>query len=177
LNLGFGSGVAVPGAGFLLNDEMDDFATRPGFQDSFGIVQGEKNAIAPGKRPLSSMSPTIVLKDNKPFLILGAPGGPAIINAVLQVILNVVDFHMTIQQAVDFPRIHKLWNPNPQNDFLQVEKTVPPGIITQLKSMGYKINDNRPVVAARVEAIQVDPDGRMEGAHDWTRGDGKAAGY
>ena len=122
LNLGFGSGVAVPEAGFLLNDEMDDFATRPGFPDSFGIVQGEKNAIAPNKRPLSSMTPTIVLKENRPFLILGAPGGGRIITAVLQVMLNVIDYGMAGQQAVDFPRIHHLWNPDPKFDNLQVER-------------------------------------------------------
>ncbi len=176
LNMGFGNGITVPGAGFLLNDEMDDFATRPGSPDAFGIMQGEMNAIAPNKRPLSSMSPTIVLKDKKPFLILGAPGGGMIITAVLQVLVNVADFDMTAQAAVDAPRIHQLWYENPQEDYLQVEAGVPPDVITQLKNMGYKIRQNRPIVAARVEAILVHTNG-IEGARDWTRGDGKAAGW
>lgn len=177
LNFGYGSGVTVRDAGFLLNDEMDDFATKPGSQDGFGIVQGEKNAIEPGKRPLSSMSPTIVLKDNKPFLVLGAPGGPAIINAVLQVIVNVIDFHMGVQDAVDFPRIHQLWNPNAEKDYLRLERGVSPDTIARLQAMGHRIEGNaEPIVVARVEAIQINTNGWIEGAHD-ERGIGKAAGY
>ena len=101
LNGGYGSGVTVPGIGVLMNNEMDDFSVKPGEANMFGLVQGEKNAIAPGKRPLSSMTPTIVVKDNKPFLVVGAPGGSRIITAVMQVILNVIDFGMNIQEAVD----------------------------------------------------------------------------
>jgi gamma-glutamyltranspeptidase/glutathione hydrolase len=112
LNNAYGSGVTVPGAGFLLNDEMDDFSVKPGSPNMFGLVQGENNAIAAGKRPLSSMTPTIVLKDGKPFLVLGAPGGSLIITAVLQVIVNVIDFGMNVQNAVDFPRIHHQWKPD-----------------------------------------------------------------
>jgi gamma-glutamyltranspeptidase/glutathione hydrolase len=112
LNDGFGSGVTVRGAGFLLNDEMDDFAARPGVPNDFELIQGEANAIAPKKRPLSSMTPTIVLKDGKVFFAIGSPGGPTIINTVLHVITNVIDFGMTLQQAVDAPRFHHQWLPD-----------------------------------------------------------------
>ena len=102
LNGWFGSGVTLPGLGFLLNNEMDDFASKPGTPNLFGLIQGEANAIQPGKRPLSSMTPTMLLRDGKLFMALGAPGGSFIINGVLQVILNVVDFHMNVQDAVDW---------------------------------------------------------------------------
>ncbi len=171
LNNGYGSGITVPGAGFLLNDEMDDFATKPGAPNMFGLVQGEKNAIAPGKRPLSSMVPTIVLKDCKPFLVLGAPGGPTIITAVLQVIVNVVDFRMNVQDAVDFPRIHDQWKP----DRLEFEAGVSPDTITILKRMGYAIAESNARMLARVEAIEIS-DGWLQGGHD-DRGPGKAEGY
>jgi gamma-glutamyltranspeptidase/glutathione hydrolase len=169
LNGGYGSGVTVPGAGFLLNDEMDDFAAKPGAPNMFGLVQGEKNAIAPGKRPLSSMAPTIILKDGKPFLVLGTPGGPTIITAVLQVILNVIDFGMNVQDAVDFPRVHHQWKP----DRLDAEAGVSPDTIALLKRMGYSVEDAQAL--ARVEAIEVS-DGWVQGGHDG-RGPGKAEGY
>jgi gamma-glutamyltranspeptidase/glutathione hydrolase len=175
LNLDYGSGITVPGAGFLLNDEMDDFATAPGTTNAFGIMQGEKNAVAPNKRPVSSMCPTIVLKNNRPYLILGAPGGPTIITAVLQVMLNVIDFHMNVQDAVGFPRIHQMWNPRADQDILAVERGISPDTIAALAAMGHKINAARPVVA-RVEAILVNTNGWVEGAHDG-RGIGKAVGY
>jgi gamma-glutamyltranspeptidase/glutathione hydrolase len=171
LNAGYGSGVTVPGAGFLLNDEMDDFSAKPGASNMFGLVQGERNAIAPGKRPLSSMMPTIVLKDGKPFLVLGAPGGSTIISAVLQVILNVVDFHMNVQDAVNFSRIHHQWRP----DKLLVERGISPDTIALLKQMGYVIDEAHPVVLARVEAVEMS-DGWLQGGHD-DRGPGKAVGY
>ncbi len=171
LNNGYGSGVTVPGLGFLLNDEMDDFAAKPGSPNMFGLVQGEANAIAPGKRPLSSMVPTIILKDGKPFLVLGAPGGPVIITAVLQVILNVIDFGMNVQDAVDFPRAHQQWKP----DRLDVEKLVSPDTIALLQRMGYAAKVGNPQVTARVEAIEIS-DGWLQGGHDG-RGPGKAAGY
>ena len=101
LNGGYGNGITVPGLGFLLNNEMDDFAAKPGTPNMFGLVQGEANAIQPGKRPLSSMTPTIVLKDGKLFMTAGAPGGSRISTAVLQVILNVIDFGMNVQDAID----------------------------------------------------------------------------
>ena len=171
LNNGYGSKVTVPGAGFLLNDEMDDFAAKPGSPNLFGLVQGEANAIAPGRRPLSSMVPTIVLKDGKPFLVLGAPGGSRIITAVLQVMLNVMDFGMNIQDAVDFPRIHHQWKP----DQLDFERGISPDTIALLKKAGYLIEEDKPVVTARVEAILF-ADGWLQGGHD-VRGTGKASGY
>jgi gamma-glutamyltranspeptidase / glutathione hydrolase len=171
LNAGYGSGVTVPGAGFLLNDEMDDFAAKPGSPNLFGLVQGESNSIARGRRPLSSMVPTIVLKDGKPFLVLGAPGGSRIITAVLQVLLNVIDFGMNVQEAVDFPRVHHQWKP----DRLDIERGISPDTIALLKKDGYNIEEAKPVVIARVEAILV-ADGWLQGGHD-ERGSGKAVGY
>ncbi len=171
LNAGYGSGVTVPGAGFLLNDEMDDFAAKPGSPNLFGLVQGEANSIAPGRRPLSSMVPTIVLKDGKPFLVLGAPGGSRIITAVLQVLLNVIDFGMNIQEAIDFPRVHHQWKP----DRLDIERGISPDTIVLLKKDGYNMEDAKPVVIARVEAILL-ADGWLQGGHD-ERGSGKAVGY
>jgi gamma-glutamyltranspeptidase/glutathione hydrolase len=171
LNAGYGSAVTVPGAGFLLNDEMDDFAGKPGSPNLFGLVQGEANAIAAGKRPLSSMVPTIVLRGGKPFLALGAPGGSRIITAVLQVMLNVMDFGMNIQDAIDFPRVHHQWKP----DRLDIERGISPDTIVLLKKAGYHIEEAKPVVIARVEGILIDG-GWMQGGHD-ERGAGKAAGY
>ena len=171
LNAGYGSGVTVPGAGFLLNDEMDDFAAKPGSPNLFGLVQGEANAIVPGKRPLSSMVPTIVLKNGKPFLVLGAPGGSRIITAVLQVMLNVIDFGMNLQDAIDFPRIHHQWKP----DRLDIERGLSPDTIALLKMAGYHIEETKPAVIARVEGILIDG-GWLQGGHD-ERGVGKAVGY
>jgi len=171
LNAGYGSGVTVPGAGFLLNDEMDDFAAKPGSPNLFGLVQGEANAIAPSRRPLSSMVPTIVLKDGKPYMVLGAPGGSRIITAVVQVMLNVIDFGMNIQEAIDFPRVHHQWKP----DRLDIERGISPDTIVLLKQAGYNIEEAKPVVIARVEAILL-ADGWLQGGHD-ERGSGKAVGY
>src|SRR6266568_3607811 len=177
LNLAYGSGVTVPGAGFLLNDEMDDFAAKPGEPNRHGLVQGEKNAITPGKRPLSTMVPTIILKDGKPFLVLGSPVGSTIPTDELQVIINVIDFHMNVQDAVDFPRIHHQWKP----DRLDFETGVSPDTISVLKRMGYSIEEAHPTILARVEAILIS-DGWLQGANDnrssgMRGGDGKAAGY
>lgn len=171
LNGAYGCGATVPGTGFLLNNEMDDFAAKPGSANQFNLVQGEKNSIAPGKRPLSSMTPTVILKDGKPFLVLGAPGGATIISAVLQVIVNVMDFHMNVQNAVDFPRIHHQWKP----DRLEFERGISPDTMTLLKGMGYDIDAVHPAVLARVEAIEIS-DGWLQGGHD-DRGPGKAEGY
>jgi gamma-glutamyltranspeptidase / glutathione hydrolase len=112
LNDSYGSGATAKGTGLLLNDEMDDFTSRPGVPNDYELIQGEANAIAPKKRPLSSMTPTIVLKDGKLWFATGAPGGPTIINTVMQIILNIVDFDMTLQEAIDAPRFHHQWLPD-----------------------------------------------------------------
>lgn len=173
LNGGYGSGVTVPGLGFLLNNEMDDFSAKPGEPNLFGLIQGEANAIQPGKRPLSSMSPTILLKDGKLFMLVGAPGGSRIPNGVLEVILNVIDFHMNIQDAVDWPRFHHQWKP----DVLYLEKGISPDTAAILSSMGHKVqsSEKATVVVARVEGIVIDK-GWIQGGSDG-RGTGKAAGY
>jgi gamma-glutamyltranspeptidase/glutathione hydrolase len=172
INAGYGSGVTVPGLGFLLNNEMDDFAAKPGSPNMFGLIQGEANAIAPGKRPLSAMTPTIVLHRGKLSIVLGSPGGPRIISAVLQVFLNIADFGMNAQDAVDAPRIHHQWMP----DELYAEARYPKRTVRKLEHMGHQIDRHRGLVLARVEAIRVLPDGQLEGGSD-RRGGGKAAGY
>jgi len=171
LNEGYGNGITVPGLGFLLNDEMDDFAAKPGSPNAFGLIQGELNAIQPGKRPLSSMTPTILTRDGKFFMAVGAPGGSRIISAVLQVILNVVDFGMNAQDAVDAPRIHHQWQP----DTLYLEPGISPDTVALLKSRGYDIDHAPGLVLARVEAI-VNSGGWLQGGSDG-RASGKAAGY
>jgi gamma-glutamyltranspeptidase/glutathione hydrolase len=173
LNGGYGNGVTVPGLGFLLNNEMDDFAAKPGEENMFHLIQGEANAIQPGKRPLSSMTPTILTHDGKVFMVLGAPGGSRIINGVLQVILNVVDFHMNVQDAVDWPRFHHQWMP----DQLYLEKGISPDTVAILRGMGHKIApyENTNPVVARVEAI-VNDNGWLQGGADG-RGNAKAEGY
>jgi gamma-glutamyltranspeptidase/glutathione hydrolase len=171
LNEGYGNGITVPGLGFLLNDEMDDFAARPGSPNAFGLIQGEVNAIQPGKRPLSSMTPTILTRDGKFFMAVGAPGGSRIISSVLQVILNVVDFGMNAQDAVDAPRIHHQWQP----DKLYLEPGISPDTVAILKSRGYDVDHSPGTVLARVEAI-VNRGGWLQGGSDG-RASGKAAGY
>jgi gamma-glutamyltranspeptidase/glutathione hydrolase len=169
INGGYGSGVTVPGLGFLLNNEMDDFSAKPGEPNMFGLVQGEANRIEPGKRPLSSMTPTILSRDGQLFLVLGAPGGSRIINGVLQVILNVVDFNMNIADAVDRPRFHHQWKP----DRLRLEDGFSPDTVRLLQSCGHEVESIDAV--AVVEAILYDGEW-LQGATDG-RGEGKAAGY
>ncbi len=169
LNGGYGSKVTIPGIGVLMNNEMDDFAAKPGTPNMFKLIQGEANAIQPGKRPLSSMTPTILLRDGKPFMVVGGPGGSKIISSVLQVILNVVDFGMNPQDAVDAPRFHHQWQP----DVLTLEKGFSPDTIQLLESRGHKIETSNSV--ARIEAIVVDK-GWLQGGADG-RGYGKAEGY
>jgi gamma-glutamyltranspeptidase / glutathione hydrolase len=169
LNAGFGSGVTAHGLGFLLNDEMDDFASKPGEKNLYGLIQGEANAIAPHKTPLSSMVPTMVTKDGKLYMVLGSPGGPMIINSVLQVILNVIDFGMNMQEAVDQPRIHHQWMP----DTLSVEKAVSPDTIDLLKQRGHSIR----LVPQMGEVAGIRIDGQwIEGAADG-RVEATAKGY
>ncbi|HEV2201227.1 MAG TPA: gamma-glutamyltransferase [Bryobacteraceae bacterium] len=172
LNNGYGSAVAVPGLGFLLNDEMDDFTSKPGMPNLFGLIQGEANAIAPRKRPASAMTPTIATREGHLFLVLGSPGGPRIITAVLEAFLNVVDFGMNIQDAVNAPRFHHQWMP----DKLYLEKEIAPEVAADLERRGHHIEYSPGVVLARVEAILTDEKGRKEGAAD-RRFSGKAAGY
>jgi len=172
LNGGYGNGITVPGLGVLLNNEMDDFTSKPGTPNMFGLVQGEANAIAPGKRPLSAMSPTIILKDNKVFMTIGAPGGSRIPTAVLQVILNVIDFGMNIQDAIDAPRVHHQWLP----DRLSIERGISPDTVALLKSRGHEVDYNPGVVLAQTAGIMV-ADGWFLGGSDGRSAAGKAAGY
>lgn len=174
LNLNYGSGVTVKGAGFLLNNEMDDFTSKPGVPNAFGLIQGEANAIAPGKRPLSSMTPSLVLKDGKLFLVVGSPGGPTIINTVLQVITNVVDHGMNARQAVSAPRLHHQWLP----DAIQVEPYgLSADVAEALRAKGHQIADN-PRYMGDAEVIMIDPaTGVRLGASDPRSPDGLAAGY
>jgi len=169
LNNSYGSGVTAPGLGFLLNDEMEDFAAQPGGPNMFGLIQGEANAIAPGKRPLSSMTPTIVLHDGKLFLVTGSPGGPRIISAVTEMVLNALDFGMDVQDAVNWPRFHHQWLP----DTLYVERGTSPDTVALLVARGHKVETIRSM--GEVEAIQA-AGGQLEGATD-PRSEGKAAGY
>lgn len=174
INGSYGNGVTVPRLGFLLNNEMDDFAAKPGTPNMFGLVQGEVNAIQPRKRPLSSMTPTIVSREGKLFMVLGAPGGSRIITGVTQVLLNVIDFGMTVQQAVDQPRLHHQWRP----DVLSLERGFSPDTRALLEQRGHKLQDIATV--ASVEAVLAGPsaDGKvwLQGAQNG-RSAGKAAGY
>ena len=173
INNGFGSAATVKGAGFLLNDEMDDFAASPGKPNMFGLIQGERNAVQAGKRPLSAMTPTIVLrKDGMPWFAVGAAGGPRIISAVLQTVINVIDHDMNIQQALDSPRIHHQWMP----DELVVEPDgMSPDTRKILESYGQKFAE-RPVWIANATGIMIDNKGVRLGAVD-SRGSGEAVGY
>jgi gamma-glutamyltranspeptidase/glutathione hydrolase len=169
LNNSYGNGITAPGLGFLLNDEMDDFAAKPGVPNMFGVVGGDANAIEAGKRPLSSMTPTIITKNGKLFMAVGAPGGSRITTGVMEVILDVLDFHTNPQDAVDLPRFHEQWKP----DTLFLQNGFPPQAAEQLRSMGYDI---KPVGGvARVEAIVVN-NGVLEGGTE-SRLSGKVAGY
>ncbi len=169
LNNSFGNGITVPGLGFLLNDEMDDFAAKPGVPNMFGVTGGDANAIEPGKRPLSSMTPTIITKDGKFLMAVGAPGGSRITTGVLQVILDVLDFHMNPQDAVDLPRFHHQWKP----DTLYLQNGFPADTEAALARMGYPIKPISGV--ARVEAIVMN-NGVLEGGTE-SRLDGKVSGY
>jgi gamma-glutamyltranspeptidase/glutathione hydrolase len=181
LNDWFGAKVVAAGTGVLMNDEMDDFTPNPGRLNAYGMVQSEANAIAPGKIPLSSMSPTIITKDGKPVLVLGTPGGRRIITAVLQTILNVVDFQMNVQEAVDAPRIHHQWLPDVTN---AEPYALSPDTRKILEGMGYRIGDAQPanhVAAIIVGAPSLDGKAigrnRFYGANDPRRGTGLAQGY
>lgn len=180
LNFYFGSGVVVKGLGFAMNDEMDDFTSKVGVPNGFGLVQGPANAIAPGKRPLSAMSPTIVTKGGKLRLVLGSPGGPTIISTVANDLISVVDNGLNIQQAADAPRFHHQYLP----DELQVEKRFPSASADALKARGYNIkrsgefDEHNPGVWGDSELIAVDPKtGELLGGHDTRKNFGSALGY
>ena len=176
INSAYGSKVVVGGAGFLLNNEMDDFSAKPGEPNQFGLLGTEANSIEPEKRMLSSMTPTIVLKDDKPYLIVGSPGGSTIITTVLQVIMNVIDFNMNIQEAVNAPRFHHQWYP----DKIYLEKfCVTEDVAENLVKKGYTLaNRNKTFrILGSAQAIMIDNDNKIiYGATD-PRRNGKAEGY
>jgi gamma-glutamyltranspeptidase / glutathione hydrolase len=169
LNNSFGNGITVPGLGFLLNDEMDDFAAKAGSPNMFGVMGGDANAIEAGKRPVSSMTPTMITQGGKLFMVVGAPGGSRITTGVMQVISDVLDFHMNPQDAVDLPRFHHQWKP----DLLYLQNGFEPKAAEDLRRMGYEI---RPIGGvAIVEAIVVN-NGVLEGGTE-SRMSGKVSGY
>lgn len=171
LNFSYGSGISVAGAGFLLNNEMDDFSAKPSVPNAYGLLGGEANAVHAGKRPLSSMTPTIVLKDGVPILATGSPGGSTIITVVLQNILNVIDFGMNVAEATAAPRIHHQWWP----DMLQYEQGISIDTLKLLQNMGHSLN-NTPRVLGKVQAIS-QKSGRQYGVTDsrWPGGGAVAA--
>lgn len=173
LNDAYGSKLYCDELGFFLNDQMDDFSAKPGVPNLYGLVGAEANSIAPKKRMLSSMTPTIVEKNGKLLMQLGSPGGSTIITSVLQTILNVYEFKMTMQQAVDAPRFHNQWLP----DDIMVEPNKFDKItLENLMSKGYSINEKFAPVLGKVDAILLQPGGKLEGGADY-RGDDKAAGF
>jgi gamma-glutamyltranspeptidase/glutathione hydrolase len=171
LNETLGSRVTADGLGFLLNDEMDDFASKQGVPNTYGLIQGPANAIGSGKRPLSAMTPTIVLKDGKLFLVVGSPGGPTIITTVANILIGVVDFGLDIQESVNAPRFHHQWQP----DHLEVEDRISPDTLNILRTKGHKIEMKH--LWGDGECIEIDPKtGERMGASDG-RNNGKAVGY
>ncbi len=170
LNGGYGSRTVVGGAGFLMNNEMDDFSVKPGVPNMYGAVGGEANAISPGKRMLSSMTPTLILKNNKPYVVVGTPGGTTIPTSVYQAIVNLVDFNMTADDAINKPKFHHQWLP----DVVMVEKDFDAATKKQLQEMGYKITERGGI--GRTEAIRFLSNGKRETVAD-KRGDDSVAGY
>ena len=173
LNGAYGSKLYCDELGFFLNNEMDDFSSKPGVPNMFGLIGAEANSIAPEKRMLSSMTPTIVEKDDKLWLVVGTPGGSTIITAVAQTILNVHEFNLSMQEAVNAPRFHHQWLPD--NITFEPEG-FPESLKDALKKKGYQINEGRNRIIGKVDAIRVLEDGRLEGGAD-KRGDDTAVGY
>jgi gamma-glutamyltranspeptidase/glutathione hydrolase len=172
LNGGYGNGQVVPGAGFLLNNEMDDFSAKPGVPNMFGLVGGEANAIAPGKRMLSSMTPTVLVRDGRTWFVTGSPGGSRIITTVLQTVLNVVDFGMDVQEAVDAPRFHHQWQP----DRIDVERRgFAADVLDRLRALGHVVAESSDM--GDVHAILVDPKTLLRTGATDPRMDGLALGY
>jgi gamma-glutamyltranspeptidase/glutathione hydrolase len=178
LNGGFGSGVTIPGTGLLMNNEMDDFAAQPGSPNMFGLIQGEANAIAPGKRPLSSMTPTFVLHGGRLYLATGTPGGPTIINTVFEIITNLIDHGLPVMQAVEAPRYHHQWMP----DLVTFERYgLSPDTAKLLEGMGHRLaqhNNFEGDYQGDGETILIDPQtGHRLGASDPRRPDARSLGY
>ncbi|MEE8057956.1 MAG: gamma-glutamyltransferase [Pseudomonadales bacterium] len=171
LNFSYGSGIVVPGTGILLNNEMDDFSAKPGSANAYGLIGGEANAIEAGKRPLSSMTPTIVFENNKPLLATGSPGGSTIITAVLQTLLNVMAFDMNIAEATTAPRIHHQWFP----DNVEVESGISPDTITLLENMGHQIIEGKRALGS-TQSIMA-KEGYFYGFSDTRRPGASTAGY
>ena len=173
LNGAYGSKVYVSEGGFFLNNEMDDFSSKPGEPNMFGLIGAEANSIQPEKRMLSSMTPTIVEKNNKLYMVVGSPGGSTIITSVMQTILNVYEFNLGMQEAVDAPRFHHQWLP----DVVTFEpKGFDSILVKKLQEKGYKINQENSRILGKVDAILVLPNGKLEGGADY-RGDDKAVGF
>ncbi|GAC1534687.1 MAG: hypothetical protein NVS3B15_15440 [Sediminibacterium sp.] len=169
LNDSYGSKTVVGGAGFLLNNEMDDFSVKPGVPNMYGAIGGEANAIQPGKRMLSSMTPALLLKNGKPYLTIGTPGGTTIPTSVYQALVNIIDFNMTVADAINKPRFHHQWLP----DEVDVEKDFPAETKKELEAMGYRIKERGSI--GRMEGIKV-TGGKKEAAAD-KRGDDSVAGF
>jgi gamma-glutamyltranspeptidase/glutathione hydrolase len=172
INDSFGNKITVEGAGFLLNNEMDDFAPKPGAPNAYGLIQGEANAVAARKRPLSSMTPTIVLKDGRLYFAVGSPGGPTIINTVTQVIVNIIDHGMNIQQAIDWPRVHHQWMPD---QIVYEPYGIAPDALNRLKSMGHQFG--KPRYMGDAEGVMIDDKTNMRLGGSDPRLDGKSIGY
>lgn len=170
LNTNFGSGIVAKGTGILLNNEMDDFSAKPGVANAYGLVGGDANAVQAGKRPLSSMTPTLVLKDGKPVLVTGSPGGARIITTVLQQVVNHIDFGMNPAEAAATPRFHHQWTP----DELRVEKGFSPDTLALLRQWGHKVALKASM--GRTQTIEI-RDGLLRGASDPRNPDGKTMGY
>ena len=180
INDSFGNKITVEGAGFLLNNEMDDFAPKPGSPNAYGLIQGEANAVAARKRPLSSMTPTIVLKDGKLWFAVGSPGGPTIINTVTQVIINIIDHGMNIQQAIDWPRVHHQWMPdvlNFERRWLEELKSSDAGraMLSELEKRGHRIEPCGSI--GIVQLIRSAKSGQGWDAASDPRKGGKRAGF
>ena len=173
INSYFGTGIVAPGTGVLLNNEMDDFTAKPGVPNQFGLVQGEANSVAPQKRPLSSMAPTIVTHDGKFFMVAGSPGGSRIITITLGVLQNVIDYGMNIQEAIDAPRVHHQWLPDAV--FLE-PSALSPQTRSKLEAEGYTLKDQS--VWGAADAVLIDgASGTLQGGNDTRRGEGSASGY
>ena len=170
LNDSYGNKTVVAGAGFILNNEMDDFSAKPGVPNMYGALGGEANAIVPGKRMLSSMTPTLVTVNNKAYLTIGSPGGTTIPNQIYEGLINLIDFKMTLKQSIDASRFHHQWLP----DQIQVEADFPNATIQALKNQGYKLSQRG--YFGRMDGIRILPDGKIEAAGD-KRGDDSVAGY